>query len=432
MSPKRLFILAILLTTTSFSWTQKNLNSPFSRFGLGMQNTSFINQSFSMGGLSTSLNDPYTLNIVNPASYTSLKYTSAEFSFQGGLNTLSDNSNSSTSFNGHLGGFAIGFPMVLDKNYQLGAALGLQPNTQMGYNIVVPGQMNSTDSLYYEGLGGTNEVFFGLAYGYKGFSLGMNYAYQFGQLKQNRTIVFDSTQYYDTRIEDKIRLGNFLYDIGLQYQSPELYKDWSIVVGATYRPKQAIQSKRERLAYAANSFVDTIYNSTNDPDIHEGFMPSTMSYGLGFRKGENFFLGFDYETQNWTELSIFDINSSLVNSQEMRFGAEWSPLDRSDRLLVNNSVFERMSYRAGLRYNNSYITVNDNQVNEFGINFGFNLPVFSQIVKGEEGKPISSVSLGFEIGKRGDLSLHGLSEDFYKFNLTYTFNDRWFKPEKIE
>ena len=109
MSLKSLFTLSFLIASMSM-FSQSNLNSPFSMFGLGNENPDFNGQNFAMGSLGAAMNDPFRVNYNNPASLSSLKNTTAEFSLSGVYNSYKDNSGSSSNFNGHLGGFVMGFP----------------------------------------------------------------------------------------------------------------------------------------------------------------------------------------------------------------------------------------------------------------------------------------------------------------------------------
>ena len=70
-------IIVFLLTFISCSQliAQTNGNSPYSRFGIGdLANDNFMHTRM-MGSIGTSYIDAYHVNIVNPASYASLRAT---------------------------------------------------------------------------------------------------------------------------------------------------------------------------------------------------------------------------------------------------------------------------------------------------------------------------------------------------------------------
>src|SRR5690606_39865829 len=68
-------------------------------------------------------------------------------------------------------------------------------------------------------------------------------------------------------------------------------------------------------------------------------------------------------------------------------GGEFTPDPLSDNYL------KRITYRAGIHYENAPFLINNNQLRDFGINFGFSMPA---------GR--SSLDFAFSTGKRGDRS----------------------------
>ena len=65
------FNIVIFLLFFSFALTAQNtINSPYSRFGLGILHGKNINTvSMGMGGVGIAINDPTMVNPANPASY---------------------------------------------------------------------------------------------------------------------------------------------------------------------------------------------------------------------------------------------------------------------------------------------------------------------------------------------------------------------------
>ena len=58
---------------------------------------------------------------------------------------------------------------------------------------------------------------------------------------------------------------------------------------------------------------------------------------------------------------------------------------------------------------------------DLGINFGLSLPMHG-----------SSVDIGLKAGKRGDVKLNTIAENYIKLYFGVTFNDQWFIKRKFD
>ena len=81
-----------------------------------------------------------------------------------------------------------------------------------------------------------------------------------------------------------------------------------------------------------------------------------------------------------------------------------------------------MVYRAGMRFENTGLKINNETINEFGISFGVGIPV---------GRVFSNANLGFEVGQRGTTKQNLIQENFVKFQISLSLNDRWFEKRKF-
>ncbi len=86
-------------------------------------------------------------------------------------------------------------------------------------------------------------------------------------------------------------------------------------------------------------------------------------------------------------------------------------------------MFKRITYRAGLRYNQSYLDFNGTQINEFGISFGFGFPMK---------KSKTGIDLGFEIGRRGTTNNNLIQENFVNVLLGISIQEHWFHKRKYQ
>ena len=190
-------------------------NSPFSRYGLGDVYPGQSIVSRGMGGLAAAYSHEQALNTINPASYSALKFIKYANGTNGGLITYDlgisiDSRNlrsvslgetyKSTNFLPSY--ITLGVPLsskASARNRNVGLVFGLKPGTRIHYNV----QNVAIDSSYnkttlYEGNGGLNQLFMGVAKRFGNLSLGVNGGYEFGRKDVNTRIILlnDSVNYY--------------------------------------------------------------------------------------------------------------------------------------------------------------------------------------------------------------------------------------------
>jgi hypothetical protein len=160
---------------------------------------------------------------------------------------------------------------------------------------------------------------------------------------------------------------------------------------------------------------DTLFNQ------FEGTMtlPSQFGFGVSLVNVFKWTAGVDVRLQNWSNYSNFDgSNEGLDNSMLISVGGEYTP-DAGDI----NKLLKRVSYRIGFSYEKTPQLLNNENIKDIGINFGMSIPVSN----------ISSLDLGFKYGTKGSISKIGLKEDYFKFQMGLTLNDRlWFIKRKFD
>ena len=223
------FLFSIVFLLSFFSAFSQE-NSPFSRYGLGdlypQQNIS----TRGMGGLSAAIADAQSINTLNPASYGYLNLVTYDIGLTIDARTLRSanpvNKYNSTNF----------LPSYIQLGLPLnrkGATLvfGLRPYTRINYSVEEGSKINYdslgiTDSLHtlYEGNGGLNQAFIGLAkrwgsYGKTNFSIGMNGGYEWGSKYTSTKIDFpaDSSfqNWYRSNSTDTTHYGSLFLNPGI-------------------------------------------------------------------------------------------------------------------------------------------------------------------------------------------------------------------------
>ena len=74
-----------------------------------------------------------------------------------------------------------------------------------------------------------------------------------------------------------------------------------------------------------------------------------------------------------------------------------------------------------MRYENTYLEINNTPIKEFGISFGLGFPFR---------RSKSNLNFAFEIGNRGTVENNLVQENFYKFTFGLSIYERWFVKSK--
>jgi len=149
-------------------------------------------------------------------------------------------------------------------------------------------------------------------------------------------------------------------------------------------------------------------------------IPTTFKGGLGFGENKKWFVGGEYSFQKMSEFQnpfLGVENATYQDASSYALGAYFVPKYNSITGYLN-----RVTYRAGLRYDVTGLVVNEQAIDDFGITFGVGLPL---------GATFSNVNLGFELGRRGTTKANLVRESYLKVNVGFSLNDKWFIKRKI-
>lgn len=435
---KAVLLLLAMLTFGYASQAQNANNSPYSRYGLGDINSPGFASQFGMGGLSVPLGYTDHINVGNPASYTYLKRPVFDFGVQSKTLWLSDESETQASNNVALRNIAFGFPIT--KRW--GMSFGLLPYSSAGYSVSssdsVAGVNDGAVTTLYTGSGGLNQFYLG-----NGFNIinkndstilgvGVNASYIFGAIDRTRRTIFpDNVGFYNTRVRNSMRLGDVIFDFGLQYQQ-YLAKDLKFTAGASLFLGSEINGSSDMLSvsYTPTSIaeLDVVRDTIEFQDTISGFvfLPQRTAFGVSFEYKERWVIGVEYSTQDWsTYKSSFggvEETDNLGASTSLIVGLQYRPpLDLSP----NAKFWNNIRYRAGFRYGTSYLQLDDSQLTESAFSFGLGIPL---------SRSFSALNLGMELGQRGTTGNNLLQEQTATFyiGLSLLPQERWFYKRKYD
>jgi len=135
---------------------------------------------------------------------------------------------------------------------------------------------------------------------------------------------------------------------------------------------------------------------------------------MAWQPFERFVIGGDIDYIDWKKGYLFNGYPLSYMNNNFRIGAGVE-LKPSIRRLASYS--DRMNYRAGVFYGQMNFLSNGKPVNEYGLSLGLGLPI---------GRANSRIDVAFQAGKRGDLSINGLSEMFFRLNFSVSADELWF------
>jgi hypothetical protein len=427
MRNKLIILLSIsLFLITSSAYSQKLINSPYSRFNIGTLEPSGSFRSQGMGGISVGMRDNSSIYFANPASYSSIDTNSFVFDF--GLdysrNKMTDGVSSFTTEDANFDHLLMGLPIT--KGF--GFAVGMVPVSNGYYKMAEsvlqsdPGYDPSVGeySTYHAGEGGLTNVFLGSGIKLnKNFSVGVNMNILFGQIKRVNQFAFaDYYNVYNNNSTERLQIGGVNFDYGIQYFVP-IKKDFFFNAGASFSSGKYLNSKYENyiFRYTAYSTVDTIsYVADNSKST---YLPGGLKLGISFGKINKLTAGFDYITTKWSKSKIPGSSGYAADTKSFLFGLEFIPDKFS-----NYSFIKRMEYRVGGHVGSNYLIINNEQVKEIGASVGIGIPMM---------RSLSKTNLFFDYTRKNGSALNNLhTENYYTVGISLNLYDFWFYKQKYE
>jgi hypothetical protein len=415
--------LLLLITRLSVVQGQIQVNSPYTRFGLGnLVENGMDPRITGMGGLYYGLRANNMINTANPASYTA--FDSVSFVFDGGIFGIVTNmqTNGMTDQGDYisLSHLMFGFPVT--KWWR--TSLGILPFSYVGYDIYSEEFYEDMGNVQFvfQGSGGLNQLYWGNGFLIgKKLSVGFNMKYMFGSIIRSRGISFpDSIEMKNTYIRGSIRPSDIYGEIGIQYKT-KLAKDLFIVIGGVFGPQVEINSKAN---YLATTYFGEINSAQYSYDTIETRYDEKGTFILPVRTGAGFSLGkegqwvagADFLWQNWENFTYYGKSDSLANRWNFAVGGEYIPNSVS-----TGSYVQKIAYRAGFHYGKTQLYLKGKHLDEFGISFGIGLPIK---------KSKSTVNMSATLGRRGTIQNGLINENFIRFTIGVNVFENWFFKSK--
>ncbi|KQC31905.1 membrane protein [Nonlabens sp. YIK11] len=412
----RSILTVIFLLALTGSWAQSRTSSPYSFFGLGQQTFRGTIENRSMAGI-RSYSDSIHMNLQNPASYSKLRLTTYAIGLEH-TETFAradegDDQYDATSIEY----ISIGIPVSSKTAF----GFGLVPFQSVGYRI---GGIEDGVYTNFTGEGSLNRAYFSLGHElFKGLSIGGEFRYNFGE-EINSSSIFINGVELGTNEENETDLSGISFNLALNYDTI-LADGHSFNASVVYQPESDITARNVRRlsTFVLTTDLNESINRTRvgDETRQELQLPSEVTVGVGYGLPRKWNLAAEYSLRGSSSSaarSFAPDNSSFTDASSYRVGGYYIPNYNSI-----SSYWDRVVYRAGVRYEENGLIINNEEINEFGISFGLGLPI------GRAGA-FSNANIGFEYGQRGTQNAGLIKEDFFSLSIGLSFNDRWFQKRR--
>ncbi len=418
----RKIISSLCLLFSLVSLAQEGTSSPYSFYGIGDVRFKGTIESRSMSGIQVE-QDSIHVNLDNPASYSNLKLTTFTVGGTYNLTTLKNDSSSEKAKRTTFDYLAVGLPMG-----KLGIGFGLIPYSSVGYKINSYSTEDEETSSRDYANGGVNKAFFAASYKLlRNLNLGANVDYNFGRIETTNIKAVNGVV-TGTREINNADLSGVNFNVGAMYQA-KLNKKLNLFTSLSYKIESKLTSNNTRdvatVSFTSGYDYTVVQSADQETSKVKLTLPSELKFGLGIGESKKWLVGAQVISASEGNLAnTYNTNASssvtVSYDKAMKYslGGYFIPNYGSF-----SNYFKRIVYRAGLKYEETGLIVNSQSIKDKGFSVGLGLPITGSF---------SNVNFGFEFGKRGTTSAGLIQENYAKFSVGLSFNDRWFVKRKFD
>jgi len=414
LKSKILLLAFLLMSANLFAQEEDGAGSAYSIFGIGDLNNYSSTRTYSMGILGNALFGNYVNNL-NPATMTKLNSTlisiNGNYGFLKSTNGIEQNKVS----NGNVLGVNIGIPFDQGRGWVF--SLGFNPMTAVNYKIRVNGITGGGQNYVqtYSGKGGLSRINAGMSYNlFSKVSIGVEYNYAFGEIRNQNLINFNNQGYTNTNIKRQVDFQNSFIKAGAVVEVGKLFKSISLKdlsIGFVYQSAFKL-SGTENGIYLSSVNIDTTQTNQGKIDI-----PELYGFGISNLFARKYLVSADVVMQDWTKYSEFGQTPSNFD-KSMRAGIGVEILPSPDK----TSFWQTTTYRFGGFYDKLFYKINGEQINAYGVRAGINVPI----------SRYNSMDLGFNYSIKGKTDNGLIKDEFFNITFGVNFGELWFLRPRDE
>lgn len=404
-------LLSILLMPYVKLSAQNTFSSPYSVYGIGTLNNRSSSLSRSIAGTGIAVQDDYSINPINPASYGSIKSPIThihEIGMYVESNRYITQSLLESKTNGGISNINYWFKFA--KWWS--ASAGLTPFSSVAYKIKTVRELGTSSQVNYtyEGSGNVNQIYLGNSFNVvKNVSFGVHASYLFGSILKSESLDLSDGASYLT-YENKIVARKFHFDFGAQYKIN--IKKNALIIGVVADNGLTLTGTQQNILYDQNT--DTL-RSTNGKSVKYK-LPRNAGMGLSWQS-KRYTIAADLKYENWSTAQY--ANEEITFQDTWRFSAGYLYRGNPDA----ENYFGLISLRTGLNVQQNPLILKGTRSPLWGASAGISLPMF-------DGK--SALNLTYSFDQFGTLENNLILQRAQKFMLDIVIRDLWGGKRKFE
>ncbi|MEO8210520.1 MAG: hypothetical protein ABI840_08155 [bacterium] len=415
MKLKILVIFSIIIFSNIKSYSQEinSGGSPYSVFGLGDLIYYSSPRTYSMGITGTSLFGNY-INNLNPATISKLNATTISIDANYGFLKSTSEANINEVSNGNVLGFNIGIPFDQGRGWVL--ALGFNPVTFINYRIRQSGSTGGQSfTQTYSGKGGLSRINIGMSYNlFQKISIGLEYNYGFGEVKNQNFINFNNPNYTNTNFKNQYDFQKSFLKGGIVFEVGKIINSFTardLAVGFFYQSGINLDATRDGI-FSSSLSIDTVRLNTGQIEF-----PEIYGFGITNIFANKYIVSGDLVIQDWNKYKLFgQTNQNFQKSYRAGIGLEVEPNPDG------GSFWQLLTYRVGGFYEKAFYKLSGQDVNTIGLRTGVNIPI----------SQYNSIDFGISYSIKGKTESGLIKDEFLNFTAGINFGELWFLRPRDE
>ncbi|NCQ19109.1 MAG: hypothetical protein COW85_13025 [Ignavibacteria bacterium CG22_combo_CG10-13_8_21_14_all_37_15] len=389
------------------------VNSPYSRYGIGELEFSYSARRAGMGGLGVAMDDNAFISMLNPAAWHSINLSRIEFATYFNGSFVKDQNQKSFYSGGYFSGFSFALPV--SKENGIIVSMGLIPLSKIAYEtkvkVINPITQTEDYSFDYSGEGGLSKVYFGASYTLPfDVSLGATLDYNFGTFSYNSKLNFPNSTTANSSFISEYRVKGLGGTFGLISQNliENLFKSEKI---QDFRLGAAVSFISKMSADTSFTKIGSYVNDTLSQGITSMNIPLKVTFGASARLNPRTQIYADYLFQNWADYSVSenrDIN--LQNLSKVSLGIEYKNSAQA------YTLSDLIIWRGGVSYGTTPYKINGTSIKEFSVSAGVSLPFSRE----------NYLDLSLQYISRGSTEAGLLKENILKLGASLSLGELWF------
>jgi len=404
MKNKLIITSFVVLICISTAFSQGGSN--YSVFGIGDLFTGGNASYQAMGGTMTAVPNMYSINVKNPALWGTATATRlmAGYNFNQHLNVTDE----STLFqnNGQISGVYALFSV--DTGLGISFSFGLHSISKLNYLISNNFQIENSELTQkgrntFQGTGGLSSAYLGASVKLPAnIYLGASLFNVFGPISTISKTEFLESNIYNYEVNKTDYASGLGGRFGLYYNG---FKN--IGIGAYYEHISDVDFQQET-TYSSDIIADTTTTSK-----FKQKMPSTIGLGVSYQAGK-FLLASDIALIRAKDMTYnAGVNSEFRDAIRLSFG-----FNRHGATSRASDYLDRISYKAGISYQQLYYRIGSSDINEFALSLGGEMPIGIGGI----------LDVAFVFGTRGINTDNLIKEYFGRMFVEVSVGEIWFKP----